>query len=201
MFAPQSGLPHDVQTGQEALAAFVRGLPGVTSAAQLERLMCECIGVDACVPGFDAYKRKLGGLRMDPHDLAACLWACRDLLRDTTRSFLHVGTNHGHSFFAITEFLWHHVGPTISVNTVDEHNYVLTDVLPFVRPRRIIHPSIDLAGRHYDFVFIEGGTEDDYRNVGEHARVCVVTGADTPNASNRHRVHSRFGSLTVLYAT
>lgn len=197
-----------------ALEAFAHRLPGVTSAAELERVLCECIGVDVCVPGHDAHKRALGGLRLDPAHLAQFLWASRGLLAGA-RTFLHIGTNHGHSFFAITEFLRQHVCLDMDAHTVDEHNYVLTDVLPFVRPRRILHPSADLAGRHYDMVFIESGSPADYRNVGQFAGVCAwhqpmpqrpqPVPTHTPKVARQgvavgagHVVHTTFGDITVL---
>lgn len=171
------------------LRACVDQLPSVASAPDLERLLREHIGVGG-----------LGGLRVDPADLAQFLWGLRDLGRGA-RTFLHVGTHHGTSFVAISEFLRHHVNPDIIAHTVDEHNYVLTDALPYVSSRRILHPTSDLAGRHYDIVFIERGSADDYRAVGQYADVCAWHCGGVRDAavvSSRHAVHTTYGDIVVL---
>lgn len=187
------------------LRTFAEKVPCVASAAELQRLLCEHIGVDtSCVQGWDAWACELGGLRVDPGHLAQFLWSLRDLC-PRSRTFLHVGTRHGTSFVAISEFLRHHVDPTIAAHTVDEHNYVLTDALPYLlSKRRMVHPTRALAGRRYDIVFIESGSADDYRHVGQHATVCAwhCPGIrDAAHVSPRHSVHTTYGDIAVLVHT
>lgn len=177
--------------------AFVRGLPDVESAEDLERLMSECAGVHRDFLPHTECTRELGGLRMDVTHLARCLWDARHILKNQDpKSFLHVGTGHGHSFFVISHFLWFHVSPTISVSTIDAHNYVLTDVLAFVKHHRSIASSADLVDRRYDFVFIENGEPEDYCNVGAHAKVCVYLGVDPAVDANRKT--QQYGDLELM---
>lgn len=183
---------------ERALRSFVAALPSVASARELERLLCEHIGVDpAFVRGRDEWARPLGGLCVDPGHLAQFLWGLRG---SDARTFLHVGTYHGHSFIAMSEFLRCFVGPHVDVRTIDEHNYALTDTLPYVLPHRMFRPTRDLAGRQYDIVFIESGNPDDYRNVGQHARVCAwhAPGRGCVELSPLHEVRTTYGAIVVL---
>lgn len=193
---------HDLEDAAAALQDFVAKVPTVTSAQELERLLGERIGVDSacpCARGRDALARQLGGLRMDPGHFAQCLWGIRGLVAGA-RAFLHIGTHHGHSFVALSEFLRHHADPRISMHTVDERNFVLTDALPYVLPHRMFRPTSSLRGRHYDFVFIESGDPEDYRHVGQHARVCAwhCPGRGAVEVAPCQRVHTTYGDIVVL---
>ena len=166
----QQPMMHDV------VAVCERELERVESERDLERLLCTCFGVDGSVPGYEAHSMRLGGLTVHPGKLAACLWAVRDRLRASrVRSFLHVGTGHGHTFVALCLLLWKYVNTDMAVHTIDEHNYVLTDVLPIVRPRRSIVPSLAAWAErcHHELVFVEGGTERDAAKFARPGRVCL----------------------------
>lgn len=190
---------HDLHKDFEHLRDFVQGLPSVTSAAELERLLSTHIGVDpACVTCANARVRSLGGLRVHPGRLARCLWDLRDVAA-RAHTFLHVGTHHGHSFVAVSEFL-KHANPHIDMHTVDEHNYALTETLPYVMPYRMVRPTRDLAGRHYDLVFIESGSPDDYRAVGQYAGTCVwhCPQRAAVTVSPLQNVRTTYGDIVVL---
>lgn len=151
-----------------------RQLDRVSSAGDLERMLCECFGVDARVPGYEAHRAAgLGGLAVHPGELARCVWSVRDRLRDV-RTCLHVGTGHGHTFVALSLVLWKLAGP-VSVHTIDEHNYVLSDVEGIVHSRRSIVRSLaDWAAQsHHEFVFVEGGTEAAAARFARPDRVCI----------------------------
>ena len=186
---------HALEDDEGALRAFVESVPSATSAEDLERLLCAHIGVNAAyVRGRESCARDLGGLRMDPAHLAQFLWFAR---RVRPHSVLHVGTNHGHSFVAISKFLQ----GTDDMHTVDEHNFSLTDALPYVLPHRMLRPTRELAGRHYDLVFIESGDPEDYRAVGQYAGVCAWYAPDRSmhaQVSPRQRVLTTYGDIVVL---
>ena len=158
----------------QAVVACERQLEDVASAKDLERMLCDCFGVDARVPGYEDRRAALGGLGVHPADLAACLWNARDRLRGA-RSFLHVGTGFGHTFVALCLVLWRLAGPRIAIHTIDEYNYVLTDVETIVRTRRSIVRSLDewAEQAHHDVVFVEGGTEQAAALFARPDRLCM----------------------------
>lgn len=165
----------------EAVAECERQLGDIVCARDLERMLCECFGVDARVPGYEAHHvvGRLGGLGVHPGEMARCFWDVRDRLKGA-RSFLHVGTGHGHTFVALCLLLWRHAGPRIATHTIDEHNYVLSDVAPIVRPRRSIVRTLAswAAQSHHDVVFVEGGSEDAAALFARPGMVCIHGTAD-----------------------
>lgn len=121
------------------------------------------------------------GVWQDPRALAACLVEVRRLAQDgTLSSFLEVGTGWGYSFFVIDHFLRTHAGMTGV--TIDDMNFVISEVSPFLRQCRFIMPLQALASRQVDVVFFDGrkslaDLKADYRLVGTRAKVCVFAAA------------------------
>lgn len=163
----------------EGLARYLRDVPHVTSADELCDLLCDTVGVDPELAGAvdPRYVRPIGGLTLVPRDLAACLWGLRDTLRALgTKTFLHVGTHHGYAFFVVLAFLRAHVDMDLVAHTIDDRNYVFSDVSPLIRRCRAFASPAALAGRHYDLVLIRRSSPDAYDHVGPPATVCIVEG-------------------------
>lgn len=152
------------------LKAFVQAVPRARDAGELALLLKEHV---------DDPHQPWGLEGRDARDVAAVLWKAREAcVRQGLRSFLFVGTRFGYLFFALNEF-FKVACKDIFGTTIDVRNYIITDVLDFIRTHRMIGHWSYLAHHTYDMVFVDaraGHRDVVQRFIGSEARtkVCVA---------------------------